>query len=772
MSLLFYAEKEDIPKDVSLDNFKGIFIEYRKKNPNLSEALNQMYKSTNISNSKIKALTDDILAKSNEIVDNNFMLIKEKYPNITREEAQIISSYTCIAYEQKYSPFKILNTNLCEENRNKGIENISKYFYIFLKALRKLDRYFPKKYLYKCIDKQVLLKNFGNNKRIIYKRGINKIFWGFTSFTSFIKKSYHIGEKDINIEKGTIFALYGDIWGYDISLFNSMMDEEIILEPEQKCIVINAIPPINNQFINIRLKSENYNKVLNFNEIFQDSNEINEYFKTPQLLKIIYNLPYKSQVKKEPEFINIFGKKFVENNKNKCIIIYKDKEYKLNFLFEISHILGNYLEIYLKGFDKANNLCEMFEGCNCLNTFQYDINTSNIINLSGMFKNCNNLTSIPDISKWKTSNVIDMSYMFYGCSQLIKLPDISKWNTSNVINISYMFYDCINLTKIPDISKWNTSKIINMSYLFYTCSSLITLPDITKWNISNVIDIKYMFYNCYSLSYIPEISTWSILNVKNMMYLFGMCKNLKKLPNISKWNTSNVENMISLFANCSELLSLPDISKWNITKVSKISNIFEHCIKLKTLPDISKWDTKNIHYIDSIFYGCSSLIFLPDISKWDFSKVYIMTSIFNGCSSLEFLPDISKWNTSNVSEMNSVFERCSSLSILPDISKWNISKVKYTSSMFRNCKLIKFLPDISNWNTENIINMNNMFEGCSSLITLPDISKWNTSKVYSISYMFKNCISLSYFPDISKWKNFDIIKKDGIIMDSINCLNN
>ena len=321
MSLLFYAEKEDIPKYVSLDNYKDIFIEYSKKNPNLNEALNQMYMSTNISNSKIKALTDDILAKSNEIVDNNFMLIKEKYPNITREEAQIIPSYTCIAYEQKYSPFKILNTNLCEENRNKGIENISKYFYIFLKALRKLDRYFPKKYLYKCIDKQVLLKNFGNNKRIIYKRGINKIFWGFTSFTSFIKKSYIIGEKDINIGKGTIFALYGDIWGYDISLFNSTMDEEIILEPEQKCIVINAIPPINNQFINIRLKSENYNKVLNFNEIFQDSNEINEYFKTPQLLKIIYNLPYKSQVKKEPEFINIFGKKFVENNKNKCITI-------------------------------------------------------------------------------------------------------------------------------------------------------------------------------------------------------------------------------------------------------------------------------------------------------------------------------------------------------------------------------------------------------------------------------------------------------------------
>ena len=115
-----------------------------------------------------------ILAKSAEIIRDNFEIIKEKYPIITYEEAQIISSYNIIPYDPDFSPYKILNKNLCKENRYERIKNISKYFYIFLKSLRKLNRYFiNKNYLYKCIDKKIIFKNINNEKRFIYKRGIN-----------------------------------------------------------------------------------------------------------------------------------------------------------------------------------------------------------------------------------------------------------------------------------------------------------------------------------------------------------------------------------------------------------------------------------------------------------------------------------------------------------------------------------------------------------------------------------------------------------------------
>ena len=46
--------------------------------------------------------------------------------------------------------------------------------------------------------------------------------------------------------------------------------------------------------------------------------------------------------------------------------------------------------------------------------------------MSYMFKECNSLISLPDISKWNTTNVTHMSAMFTGCKSLILLTDISK----------------------------------------------------------------------------------------------------------------------------------------------------------------------------------------------------------------------------------------------------------------------------------------------------------------------------------------------------------
>ena len=64
---------------------------------------------------------------------------------------------------------------------------------------------------------------------------------------------------------------------------------------------------------------------------------------------------------------------------------------------------------------------------------------SNITNLSHMFNNCESLSSLPDIFKWKTNNIYDMIYIFYNCESLSSLPDISKLKTNNVTNMSYMF---------------------------------------------------------------------------------------------------------------------------------------------------------------------------------------------------------------------------------------------------------------------------------------------------------------------------------------------
>ena len=249
MSLNFYAEEEDNSKEESVNNYKDLFSSFENKLPTLSEALNQMFKSAKLNEKRINELTKDILDKCKKVIDPKLDEIKKKYNNISEDDAYIICSYTCESDDTLYSPYGLLNRNLVSDSRKNGVQNISKFLYIFLKALRKLPRYYPpkeNKYLYRCITHKVNLeKDSYNDKLVPYKIGYKKTFWGFTSTSYNPKTTYNFLKADKKIKSGTIFSLRGDIWGYDIELFNYYKEKEILLEPERKFIVENVLPPLN-----------------------------------------------------------------------------------------------------------------------------------------------------------------------------------------------------------------------------------------------------------------------------------------------------------------------------------------------------------------------------------------------------------------------------------------------------------------------------------------------------------------------------------------------
>ena len=353
----------------------------------------------------------------------------------------------------------------------------------------------------------------------------------------------------------------------------------------------------------------------------------NEKIENNQNFKIDYideiAIQYKIDKIKYSKDIQIFGDKFVENNKNLCRIIFNGNEYDLCSKININNkqLSNNIFEIKLKGIN----------------------------------------------------NIKDMRYMFNDCESLSYLPDISKWNTSQVTNMSYMFYNCKSLSSLPDISKWNTTNVSYMRGMFSGCKSLSSLPDISKWNTTNLkniggyFDADGMFCDCESLSSLPDISKWNTTNVSIMNEMFHGCKSLSSLPDISKWDTSNVTDMTDMFCECSLLSSLPDNSKWDTSNVTNMSGMFNACESLSSLPDISKWNTSNVTDMSYMFYGSSSLLSsLHNISKWNTNNVTDMKGMFSGCSSL---PDISKWNTNNANNMNWIFSGCSSLTSLPNISK-------------------------------------------------------------------------------------------------------
>lgn len=122
------------------------------------------------------------------------------------------------------------------------------------------------------------------------------------------------------------------------------------------------------------------------------------------------------------------------------------------------------------------------------------LKTSNVTNMSEMFANCFELTSL-DLSKFGTSEVTKMSYMFSFCSSLTSL-DLSSFDTSNVTDMSNMFSYCSALETL-DLSSFKTSNWASMDNMFHMCGSLTSIV-FGQLNTSGVT-MNNMFYDCQHL---------------------------------------------------------------------------------------------------------------------------------------------------------------------------------------------------------------------------------------------------------------------------------
>ena len=255
---------------------------------------------------------------------------------------------------------------------------------------------------------------------------------------------------------------------------------------------------------------------------------------------IIFQLVYRGVYERK---IKILGYAFVEKNKDKCKIIYNEKEYELTEYFYVKNHNHEFeIEIQLKINNSITNIKQMFKDCETLlyvrdisnlnnynnlnesfdescsynyidesnnvseekdeenNNFYNDSitissihNNSIISELRGMNKLIDNLDIQP---KKIFNNIIYIHSIFEGCSSLISIPDLSKWDTKYVINMKSLFNGCSSLILLPDLSKWDTKYANNMDSMFNGCSSLISLPDLSKWNtkiniITGYIKMEY-----------------------------------------------------------------------------------------------------------------------------------------------------------------------------------------------------------------------------------------------------------------------------------------
>ena len=229
----FYSINEEYHFENSLEDFKYLLEDYVEKPPTLEEALMKLFQNAGLSQKDSKDIYNNLNKVCNHKVNNNWNLICEKNEGISKEDALILSSYT---YEPEnmykdYSPYRLLNTSLVAKDRKKGVINVEKYLFLFLRALRGLKRC-KKNCLYRCLPNKVKLeKDLKDNKYIPYEKGNVKKFWGFTSTSDDEETSKRFLDDN---GKGTEFIIVGEhLWGYDLTLFNIFDEKEIILEPER-----------------------------------------------------------------------------------------------------------------------------------------------------------------------------------------------------------------------------------------------------------------------------------------------------------------------------------------------------------------------------------------------------------------------------------------------------------------------------------------------------------------------------------------------------------
>ena len=322
-----------------------------------------------------------------------------------------------------------------------------------------------------------------------------------------------------------------------IELINKKINENRIIDEKK-----NNNENYEKEIVNKYTKS-NENIIEKKNGYIDDCNEKNN-----NEINLIY-------LSEKNEIANIFGNKFVENNKANIELIINGIK---SILISQSNLKKgeNYIQLIIK--NKITDLSFMFEHCSALKSItglKY-LDTKDINNFCNFFSGCSSLTDITPLQNWNVANCNNFQYMFSGCQSLTDITPLQNWNVSNGKYFQSMFYDCSSLINIKPLKNWDVSNGLEFSFMFNDCISLTNLSALEKWDVSKCNNLQYMFCGCISLSDINGLKDWNVEKCKNFSYMFYGCSSLSDIKPLEKWNVSKCNDFSKMFYGCDHYLIL------------------------------------------------------------------------------------------------------------------------------------------------------------------------------------------------------------------------
>lgn len=208
--------------------------------------------------------------------------------------------------------------------------------------------------------------------------------------------------------------------------------------------------------------------------------------------------------------------------------------------------LTEYEDVEFKVFQQANNL-ERIEIRHC--EFSVD-------NLNGLFEDCSNLKEVilDDIEIIGLDELSDFGLIgLFGYCHKLKEVDLTTFLKYDeyIEDIDCMFTECESLTKIKGLEKFKFSNVKDTSSAFSDCYKLKRI-DLSSAEFKNLTQAYDMFYNCFELEYI-DMRNASFSELVRTEGMFKQSTKLKELhiENMGK-DTELCFNIIEMFSSLSE----------------------------------------------------------------------------------------------------------------------------------------------------------------------------------------------------------------------------
>ena len=527
------------------------------------------------------------------------------------------------------------------------------------------------------------------------------------------------------------------------------------------------------------------------------------------------NIEFKCKIDRKFYPFKMFGRIFVEKNKDNMLIEYNGVYYTLKEYF-MRRIVDDYNEFFIKNSDDFTfklhykkdysiNGCGMFSDCISYKKMSFNFSGENpFINMEYMFAGCVNLENVPQINI-DIINIKSIRGMFINC---FKLEGIDQKIYGEIYGEAYKNV-CMDLKKIyiddscsiyHAIDKEIYQQMNKELYSGYCKNEykkryMRKYEEIYKDEYKKIVEEEYeekLKQEIFNETKFNKLYEEDLKNINDCIDKKNLREEISNYLKGRKYknrylNYLEVYKYETKFLNYLRGYRYID-ALYNFFKENEFKDILKKCIKKKfekkfteELYKIYKNDYKNNfvinekarnEYIQLRFqeiYGNIAKFITKDTV--DISYLFAKYSNFypfddekKKLLEKDFLndEDYIKFEYFNSDDSITIYT-------IPDLSECNFGGLICAKGVFMNNVFLEFLPDLTNWKSANDIeDISFLFARCARLVILPDISEWNVGWVSNISGMFLNCEYIQHMPDLSKWNTENVTLMEYLFF---NCFN-